>query len=149
MTELNPEQTLGFLISVVLRLLRRNFGRRVQLTQAQWRALAYLSLNEGINQTGLADLLEVRPITLTRLIDRMEQAGWVERRRDPGDLRAVRLFLTKKAGPLLENLRAKNADTLKHALTGVTREERKQLIATLNTIKDNLLAAEITDMQNG
>ena len=149
MTELNPEQTLGFLLSVVLRLLRRNFGRRVQLTQAQWRALAYLSLNEGINQAGLADLLEIRPITLARLIDRMEQAGWVERRRDPGDRRAVRLHLTKKAGPLLENLRLKNADTLKHALAGVTRAERKQLVATLNIIKDNLLAAEITDMQNG
>jgi len=148
MTELKPEQTLGFLMSVVLRLLRRNFGRRVQLTQAQWRALAYLSLNEGINQTGLADLLEVRPITLARLIDRMEQAGWVERRRDPGDRRAVRLHLTKKAGPLLENLRSKNAETLKHALAGVTREQRKQLIATLNTIKDNLLAVEITNMQN-
>jgi len=146
----NPESelTLGFLLFEVLRLLRRNFGRRVQLTQVQWRALAFLSRNEGINQARLADLLEVRPITLARLIDRMEDAGWVERQRDPGDRRAVRLYLTKQAGPLMETMKTLNGETLKQALTGLSKTSRSQLIETLNIIKNNLLAAESTDKIN-
>ena len=148
MSNPGPEQTLGFLLFEVLRLLRRNFGRRVQLTQVQWRALAFLSRNEGINQAGLADLLEVRPITLARLIDRMEEAGWVERQRDPGDRRAVRLYLTKQALPLMETMRKLNGETLKQALAGLSKSARTQLIETLHTIKDNLLAAELVDRNN-
>jgi len=148
MSNPGPEQTLGFLLFEVLRLLRRNFGRRVQLTQVQWRALAFLSRNEGINQAGLADLLEVRPITLARLIDRMEEAGWVKRQRDPGDRRAVRLYLTKQALPLMETMRKLNGETLKQALAGLSKSARTQLIETLHTIKDNLLAAELVDRNN-
>jgi len=143
-----PEQHLGFLLFEVLRLLRRNFGRRVQLTQTQWRALAFLSRNEGINQAGLADLLEVRPITLARLIDRMEESGWVERRRDPVDRRAVCLYLTGQAGPLLEELTSHNHETLELALSGICDKSQKQLINTLNTIKNNLLAAELAEKEN-
>lgn len=143
-----PQQHLGFLLFEVLRLLRRNFSRRVQLTQVQWRALAFLSRNEGINQAGLADLLEVRPITLARLIDRMEEAGWVERRRDPGDRRAVRLYLTVQAGPLMEELTIHNRETLELALNGVSDKAQKQLINTLNTIKNNLLATELAEKEN-
>lgn len=141
----HPTQHFGFLLFEVLRLLRRNFGRRVQLTQVQWRALAFLSRNEGINQAGLADLLEVRPITLARLVDRMEEAGWVERRRDPVDRRAVRLFLTEQAGPLLEELTQQNRKTLELALDGISKNAQKQLTDTLNTIKHNLLAAELAE----
>src|SRR3546814_4821449 len=89
----DPDRSLGFLLNDVSRLMRRNLNRRVQalgLTQSQWRALAYLSRQEGINQVTLADTLEVQPITLARLIDRLEAAGWVERRRHPSDRRAVR-----------------------------------------------------------
>ena len=114
----------------------------------QWRALAILSLNEGINQAGLADLLEVRPITLARLIDRMEEAGWVERRRDPGDRRAVRLYLTRQAGPMMDTMKTLNGETLKQALAGLSKATRKQLIDTLNIIKHNLLAAESAGKNN-
>ena len=71
------------------------------LTRAQCRTLGYLARNEGINQAGLADILEIRPMTLVRQIDRMEEAGWIERRPDPADRRARRLFLTDKARPVL------------------------------------------------
>jgi DNA-binding MarR family transcriptional regulator len=142
MSAADSEQPLGFLLFEVLRLLRRNFGRRVKLTQVQWRAMAFLSLNEGINQAGLADLLEVRPITLARLIDRMEESGLVERRRDSGDRRAVRLYLSRKAVPVMESMKIQNAETLKQALAGVSTAARTQLIETLITIKTNLLAAE-------
>lgn len=144
----NPEQNLGFQLFEVLRLLRRNFNRRVELTQTQWRALAFLSINEGINQAGLADLLEVRPITLARLIDRMAESGWVERRPDPDDRRAVRLYLTDQAGPLMEELRVHNSKTLDQALKGISKKSQQQLIDTLITIKGNLLAAEKADTNN-
>jgi DNA-binding MarR family transcriptional regulator len=79
----------------VARLLRRNFNRRAQplgLTQVQWRALARLARNEGMRQVDLAESLELQPMTVARLIDRMEAAGWVQRRPDPGDRRAVQLW---------------------------------------------------------
>ena len=147
-SEPHNEQHLGFLLFEVLRLLRRNFGRRVQLTQTQWRALAFLARNEGINQAGLADLLEVRPITLARLIDRMEESGWVERRRDPVDRRAVLLYLTDQAGPMMEELNTHNHETLELALCGISEKAQKQLINTLNTIKNNLLATELAEKEN-
>ena len=138
----NPSRNLGFLLYEVLRLMRRNLDRRMRLTQAQWRALALLSHNEGINQAGLAEVLEVRPITMARLIDRLESDGWVERRPDPGDRRAVRLYLTPKAGPLLEEIYAFADETREQALVGLSAQARSQLIDTLSTMKTNLLDAE-------
>jgi DNA-binding MarR family transcriptional regulator len=91
--------SLGFLISDVSRLMRRRFDERARLigvTRAQWRTLTTLSRHEGINQGGMADLLEVEPITLCRMIDRLEEANLVERRRDPGDRRAWLIFLTPR-----------------------------------------------------
>src|SRR5687767_13222468 len=94
------ERSLGFLVADVARLLRRSMDRRLQalgLTQAQWRAIIHLSRNEGMTQATLAESLEIQPITLTRLIDRMESAGWVERRMHPLDRRAVQLYLTSQS----------------------------------------------------
>src|SRR5216683_818956 len=94
---LDLELSFGFLVNDVARLFGRRFdhnGRRLGLTRAQCRTLGYLARNEGINQAGMADLLEIRPMTLVRQIDRMEEAGWIERRPDPTDRRARRLFLT-------------------------------------------------------
>ena len=145
MTTNSPDSNLGFLIYEVLRLMRRNLNRRMRLTQAQWRALAFLGRNEGINQTGLADLLEVRPITMARLIDRLEADGWVERRRDPDDRRAIRLYLTPKAGPLLEEMYVLANQTREQALAGLSAADRNQLIETLSTMKTNLLLAEQTE----
>lgn len=142
MPNFTPSGNLGFLMYEVLRLLRRNLDRRMRLTQAQWRALAFLSRNEGINQTGLADLLEVRPITMARLIDRLESDGWVERRRDPDDRRAVRLHLTPKAGPLLEEIYDFADETREQALAGLPAVARSQLFEILSIMKNNLLAAE-------
>src|SRR3954463_13030008 len=99
----NMEQSLGFLISDTARLMRRRFdqkARHLGLTRAQWQVLAHLARNEGINQVGLAELLDVEPITLCRQIDRMEEGGWVVRRPDPGDRRARLLFMTEKARPV-------------------------------------------------
>jgi DNA-binding MarR family transcriptional regulator len=137
--------TLGYLVSDVARLLRRNMDRRLQalgLTQAQWRAIARLSRNEGMTQVDLAESLEIQPITVTRLVDRMEKAGWVERRTHPLDRRAVRLFLAPRSQPILAEMHARAAETLSDATRGVTATTQKQLLDTLDHIKHNLAAAE-------
>lgn len=141
------DRTLGFLVNDIARLLRRNIDRRLQslrLTQAQWRAIVHLSRSEGMTQAMLAESLEIQPITLTRLIDRMESAGWVERRTHPLDRRAVQLFLTAQSQPILDEMHARAADTLSDATRGVTPRAQRQLVATLEQIKQNLIAAEST-----
>lgn len=141
----DPTRDLGFLIAEVSRLLRRQFDHRIQslgLTQAQWRALAHLSREQGINQAGLAERLEIRPMTLVRQLDRLEAAGWVERRRDPADRRAIRLYLTPAAGPLLEQLRDTGAAIRACALRGFPAAEQTQLIESLTRMKHNLQDAD-------
>ena len=139
------DRTLGFLVADIARLLRRSMDRRLQslgLTQAQWRAIVHLSRSEGMTQAALAESLEIQPITLTRLIDRMETAGWVERRTHPLDRRAVQLYLTAQSQPILEQMHARAADTLNEATRGVTPRAQRQLVATLEQLKHNLIAAE-------
>jgi DNA-binding MarR family transcriptional regulator len=141
----DPERSLGFLIHDVARLLRRNFNRGVQalgLTQTQWRAIAQLSRNEGINQVTLADILEIQPISLVRLLDRMQASGLIERRPDPRDRRAMRLYLTPAAEPILATLRKQAAETHRQALGAMPEEGHEQLIEALRTLKCNLLAEE-------
>jgi MarR family transcriptional regulator for hemolysin len=141
----DPTRNLGFLLHEVTRLMRRNLDSRVRalgLTQGQWRTLVYLSRHEGVKQAALADMLELRPITLTRYVDRLQAAGWVERRPDPTDRRASRLFLTDAAQPVLTEMRAHAADTREQAMAGLSAAQRKQLLELLARLKQNLLAAE-------
>nr|WP_299903952.1 MarR family transcriptional regulator [Sphingomonas bacterium] len=133
--------SLGFLISDVSRLMRRRFDERARLigvTRAQWRTLTTLSRHEGINQGGLADLLEVEPITLCRMIDRLEEAALVERRRDPADRRAWQIFLTPKALPMLDQLRGLADGMIERALDGLTETKRAELTRALGIIRTNL-----------
>jgi MarR family transcriptional regulator for hemolysin len=142
----DPDRSLGVLISDVARLLRRNFDRRLQslgLTQAQWRAIVHVSRSEGMNQVALAECLEIQPITVARLIDRMEAAGWIERRNDPLDRRAVRLFLTAKCQPVLEEIHARAAETIAESVLGVAASTQNQVFEGLQRIKQNLVTAEL------
>ncbi len=141
----DSDRKLGFLINDLARLLRRNFDRRVQslgLTQAQWRAIAHLSRNEGMTQIALAEILEVQAITLTRLIDRMESAGWVERRSHPSDRRAVQLYLTGKCQPILAEMQSRASETLAEALAGIPAGAEQQVVEALLRMKTNLVTAE-------
>jgi DNA-binding MarR family transcriptional regulator len=138
-------QTFGFLLSDTARLLRRRFDERARAhgaTRAQWKALLGISLNEGINQGGLAERLEVEPITLCRMVDRMEEAGLVERRRDPADRRAWQLYLTDRAGPIIEELRVTGEDLTAQALRGFSPTQIDELSAALERIRDNLTQPE-------
>ena len=138
-------RSLGFLLGDVSRLLRKRFDTRVRsldLTRAQWRVLARLRRREGINQTELAEILEIETITLGRHIDRLEAKGWVERRRDPGDRRAWNLFLNPKVQPVMDKMRAFSGITRAEALTGIPDAESEHLIDLLLQIKANLLELE-------
>ena len=144
----DPDQSVGFLVNDVARLLRRNFNRRAQelgLSQAQWQALAYLSHQEGVNQVTLAECLEIQPMTLARLIDRLQEAGLVGRRPDPGDRRAFRLYLTAAARPLLDRMWDLAAETRAEAMAGLADDRRQALIESLRHVKRNLVAAEAGD----
>ncbi len=132
---------LGFRISDLSRLLRRQFderARRIGVTRPQWRTLTMLRRNEGINQSGLAELLEVEPISLCRMIDRLEEAGLVERRRDPMDRRAWRIFLTDKSRPTIERLEVIADELFEVALDGIHAAERDRLFDALDRIRSNL-----------
>ncbi|MDR6847071.1 DNA-binding MarR family transcriptional regulator [Sphingomonas sp. BE270] len=147
------QDSIGFLISDVSRLMRRRFDERARLigvTRTQWRVLKFLQRGEGINQGGLADLLEVEPITLCRMIDRLEEAGLVERRRDPADRRAWQIFLTERARPLLEELAHLAEAMLGSALQGVSPAEYDAVMATLRRIHSNLSSPDKTsEVANG
>lgn len=133
--------TLGFLIGDVSRLMRRRFdvrARAIGVTRAQWHVLTKLARVEGINQGGLADLLEVEPITLCRMIDRLEEAALVERRRDPNDRRAWRIFLTDKARPMIKQLHVVADGLFNDALAGLSERQRTALFASLTQIHANL-----------
>jgi DNA-binding MarR family transcriptional regulator len=108
------------------------------LTRAQCRTLGYIARNEGINQAGLADLLEIRPMTLVRQIDRMEEAGWIERRPHPADRRARRLFLTAKARPILGRILDVANETRDEALARLKPAEAGQLIDLLKRVHATL-----------
>lgn len=136
----DPEESIGFLIYEISRLMRRDFDERVKflgLTQVQWRAIVHIARQEGCNQRFLADQLEIKPITLTRLIDRLVEAGWVERQPDQSDRRAVQLYLTEKARPLFETMREKFKQTRARALHGVSEADFEVFFRTLTTIKAN------------
>jgi MarR family transcriptional regulator for hemolysin len=136
------QRNFGFLLSDISRLFRREFNRRagdLDLTQAQWRALAHLAREENIRQAALAERLEVQPITLARQLDRLEAAGWVERRPDPDDRRAVRLHLTPEAKPLIDRITDLAAEIRAEAMDGLDRPTREALLDALCAVRANLL----------
>ena len=140
--------SVGFLLSDVARLLRRRFDERARtigVTRAQWRTLTVLSRNEGANQGALAEMLEVEPITLCRMIDRLAEAGHVERRRDPADRRAWNIYLTDRSRPLLDQLRVLADALLEEALDGFDPAAAALLTRSLDRIRENLIAPDLKD----
>ncbi len=135
------DENVAMLMAQVSRLMRRSFDEKARLlgmTRPQWQVISILSVNEGINQGGLAELLEVEPITLGRMVDRLQDAALVERRPDPADRRAWRLFLTDKAQEQLVQLRPLALDTIDAAQQGLSQEERDGLIAAMRVMRSNL-----------
>jgi len=139
------ERHFGFLLHDVARLLRRHFDLRAQslgLTRAQWSVLFHLHRNEGITQAALAQLMELQPITLARLLDKLEADGWAERRAHPQDRRAKCLFLNNKSLQVLEQMQSISRQIRSEAIAGLSPEQFEALLDALLHIKGNLLALE-------
>jgi MarR family transcriptional regulator for hemolysin len=135
------ERELAFNISDVARLLRTYADQRARdlgMTRAQWAVLARIESAEGLKQCELADTLDLQPITLTRLIDRLCNNGLIERRSDPDDRRVKRLYLTPAARPALDGLALIGKDLMATVLAGLEPAAVEQLLAQLLTLKANL-----------
>ena len=108
------------------------------ITRAQWAVLAKVERSEGLKQSELAELMEMQPITLTRLIDKLCDNGWIERRGDDTDRRVNRLYLRKAARPLLGKLSGLRSELTATALEGINPADAHRLLAQLETIKENV-----------
>ena len=140
---MGQQDTLGFLLADVSRLMRRAFQQRLvgsDLTLAQARTLVRISRHQGIRQVELAELLEIQPITLARLIDQLAAGGLVERRSDPLDRRAYQLFLTTAAAAQLDAIQRVGEAIRIDALQGFSDDEAAQVMVALRRIRDNLSA---------
>jgi DNA-binding MarR family transcriptional regulator len=134
-------EDLGFLIGDTARLMRRAFDERVRtkgITRPQWRVLGLLNRFGGSSQVALAEMMDVEPITLGRMIDRMQDAGLVERRADPNDRRAWRVFLTPSGESRLEDLKPLANELFDDAVSGLTDSQQAELEAMLDIIRLNL-----------
>jgi DNA-binding MarR family transcriptional regulator len=132
---------LGFLIHDAARLMRKRFEARASnlgLSAAQWRLMVRVTKEEGVAQARLAELLEIEPISVSRLIDRMEEAGWIERRADASDRRVRMIFPTPRARQAYAQVKSLAGEVYEEALTGMSGEDRRILIQGLRTLVDNL-----------
>jgi DNA-binding MarR family transcriptional regulator len=136
------EERFGFLISDVGRLCGKRFDdlakSSLDLTRAQCRVLAYLAHYGEVNQARLAELLEVAPISAGRLLDRMEEGGWIERWSNPEDRRERQVSMTSKAERALGKARKVGDEVTAEGLSGFSDEEAKQFIALLQRVRGNL-----------
>jgi MarR family transcriptional regulator for hemolysin len=116
-------------------------ARQFGMTRAQWQVLSRLERSEGLKQAELAEMLDLQPITLTRLVDRLCANGLIERRADPDDRRAKRLFLTDEARPLMDRLAVFGEELMGEVLAGIDDGEVKLLLSKLGRAKENLREA--------
>lgn len=138
----------GYLLNDVTRHLRRHFDRRairLGLTRSQWRALKTIARKEGMSQAELAEQLEMEPIPVGRVIDRLQQAGFVERRADPADRRRWCLHLAARAHRVVDDMDVIALQLRAEALTGIARADVVLLVGLLERIKENLIALDATD----
>lgn len=134
-----------FEINETARAIRRAFDQRAVdfgVTRAQWRVLARLKRQPGLRQVELADILEIEPITLCRILDRLEEAGLVERKPDPSDRRAWLVEVTHEAEPLVRKLKAVASELAREALDGLAAEEVEQFRQELSKIRGNVAAGQ-------
>jgi DNA-binding MarR family transcriptional regulator len=133
---------ISLLLSDINRQVRRVFDRRVRhlgLTRAQWMFLFYLGREPGMTQTQLAELMQMEKISVSRQADRLERAGWIERRDDRADARAYRLYPTLRAGKVVTKLNQLADELRADYLAGLPPERIEALTHDLGRIRENLL----------
>ena len=151
MNSSDPRSNFAYPLLDVTRLLRKHFDRRAEplgLTRAQWRAIKIIHRHEGISQKALAELLEMEPIPVGRVIDRLQQAGFVERRADPNDRRVWRLHTLPRADGVLDDMEVIAAGLRDETLTGISDAELISCLGVLERMKQNLLALEEAASKN-
>jgi MarR family transcriptional regulator for hemolysin len=142
------ESDFLFLIYDVAQLLRRHADKRARtlgMTRAQWAVLARLQREPGITQSRLAAQTDVEPITIGRLVDRLEANGLIERRPDPHDRRIWRLWLTPKSAPILKQLAAFRRELHDEMAEGLGGRDLDTLVACLQRMRCNLTKHKSAD----
>lgn len=140
----HAHQDFAFVLYDVARLLRTYADQKAGqfgMTRAQWAVMARLQRAEGLKQSELAELLDIQPISLTRLLDRLCANGLIERRADPEDRRANRLFLTPAAQPVLAQLGVLREDVMSTVLAGIPANNISLILKELAVARDNLRQA--------
>lgn len=141
MTRTSVDVNFLFTLGELQRLVRAYADKeaaRFGMTRAQWAVLAKVERYEGMKQSELAEQMEMQPITLTRLIDKLAEAGLIERRGDDSDRRVNRLYLKKAARPLLAKLAVLRSDLTDTALQGIGAGDAERLMTHLEAIKENV-----------
>lgn len=144
MSKLPAKREIAFTIMDVARMLRTYADQRARqfgISRAQWTVLVRIDRTEGLKQSELAEILDLQPISLTRLLDRLAESGLIERRPDPNDRRANRLYLKPAARPLLDQLADIGADMMATVLDGLDNKTVERMLGELDQVKDNLRAA--------
>jgi MarR family transcriptional regulator for hemolysin len=140
-SESRCQASIGYLVADLTRLFGRVFDRRAShlgLTRVQWRALKRIHQDEGITQAALADLLDMEPIAVGRVIDRLQKAGFVERNADPDDRRCWRLHLTAQSLQVMDGIEAVALGVRQDTLVGVDPGELAVAVRVLEQIHGNL-----------
>jgi MarR family transcriptional regulator, transcriptional regulator for hemolysin len=138
------KREMAFTIMDVARLIKTYADQRARqfgISRAQWAVLIRIDRTEGLKQSELAEMLDLQPITLTRLLDRLADNGLIERRADPNDRRANRLYLMPAAKPLLGQLAELGADMMETVLEGLSTTSIERMLKELGAVKDNLRSA--------
>lgn len=144
----NEELSIGYLLNDVTLLFRKHFDRRAVafgLTRAQWRAMKMLVHREGLRQNELAEALDMEPITVGRVLDRLQGAGFIERRADPRDRRAWRLYVTAHAHAVVDDMERIARELRREATAGIRYDELREALAVIERIKGNLQALDAAD----
>ena len=137
------QPNIGAMVHDVARLIRRHFERRARqtglpLTRHQARTLLYIARNEGLSQAAVATMLDIEPISLVRLLDRLHEEGLVDRRLHPTDRRVRTLWLTPLGWGVIDRVLAINTEIRDEACAGLAPEARDLLMASLVHMKSNL-----------
>ncbi len=149
-TEPGPDRSFGFLVHDVSRLIKRRFDRRARqtglpITRRQAAVMLYIARNEGVSQTEVATWLDMEPIALVRMLDKLHEEGLVERRAHPTDRRVRTLWLTPEARPVIDRILTINQAIREEAFTRMPAQSRDTVINILDRIKDNLVLQEEAD----
>jgi MarR family transcriptional regulator for hemolysin len=144
MPQMSVQRQIAFEIIDVARMLKTysdQSARQFGISRAQWAVLVRLERSEGLKQSELADVLDLQPISLTRLLDRLADSGLIERRPDPNDRRANRLYLMPAARPLLAKLSNLGHSMMDTVLESLDAEQTEHLLRYLGVMRDNLRTA--------